>query len=114
MQVYHHCAQGHRYDFLCPNYTLFDQTTFTCRFVNTVDCLKSENHFNRNDELYVETTEQPEQETKPKEKDRHRRTQAKQLKNKPTPSNEAIENKGPKDPANEESSEVEISREKIS
>lgn len=56
-QVYHHCAIGHRYDFLCPNYTLFDQTTFTCRFVNTVDCANSANHFNRNDELYVETTE---------------------------------------------------------
>ncbi|XP_054153761.1 uncharacterized protein LOC128952391 isoform X2 [Oppia nitens] len=55
-QVYHHCASGHqRYDFLCPNYTLFDQTTFTCRFVNTVDCLNSENHFNRNNELYVTT-----------------------------------------------------------
>lgn len=56
-QVYHHCAVGHqRYDFLCPNYTLFDQTTFTCRFVNTVDCKGSENHYGRNNELYVEST----------------------------------------------------------
>ena len=56
-QVYHHCAIGHqRYDFLCPNYTLFDQTTFTCRFVNTVDCDASENHYKRNNELYVEST----------------------------------------------------------
>lgn len=56
-QVYHHCAVGHqRYDFLCPNYTLFDQTTFTCRFVNTVDCAASENHYGRNNELYVEST----------------------------------------------------------
>lgn len=54
-QVYHHCAVGHqRYDFLCPNFTLFDQTTFTCRFINTVDCLTSETHYKRNDELYVE------------------------------------------------------------
>lgn len=56
-QIYHHCAIGHRYDFLCPNYTLFDQTTFTCRFVNTVECDKSEKHFNRNDELYIEKSE---------------------------------------------------------
>ena len=56
-QVYHHCASGHqRYDFLCPNYTLFDQTTFTCRFVNSVNCLSSETHYNRNDELYVLST----------------------------------------------------------
>lgn len=57
-QIYHHCAIGHRYDFLCPNYTLFDQTTFTCRFVNTVECDKSEKHFNRNDELYIEKSEE--------------------------------------------------------
>lgn len=56
-QVYHHCASGHqRYDFLCPNYTLFDQTTFTCRFVNTVDCPRSEEHYARNNALYVEST----------------------------------------------------------
>lgn len=56
-QVYHHCASGHqRYDFLCPNYTLFDQTTFTCRFINTVDCGNSEKHYVRNNELYVEST----------------------------------------------------------
>ncbi|KAI1303125.1 hypothetical protein HDE_02386 [Halotydeus destructor] len=52
-QIYHHCAVGHRYDFLCPNYTLFDQTTFTCRFVNTVDCPKSETHYKLNHDLYV-------------------------------------------------------------
>ncbi|KAH9419438.1 hypothetical protein DERP_010650 [Dermatophagoides pteronyssinus] len=56
-QVYHHCAIGHqRYDFLCPNYTLFDQTTFTCRFINTVDCDASENHYKRNNDLYVQST----------------------------------------------------------
>lgn len=53
-QVYHHCAVGHqRYDFLCPNYTLFDQTTFTCRFVNSVNCQNSADHYARNNELYV-------------------------------------------------------------
>lgn len=83
IQVYHHCAIGHRYDFLCPNYTLFDQTTFTCRFVNTVDCLKSENHFNRNDDLYVETTEKPENNDKPnskKEKERNKRDEEEAIK----------------------------------
>ncbi|XP_053201635.1 LOW QUALITY PROTEIN: mucin-5AC-like [Panonychus citri] len=83
-QVYHHCAIGHRYDFLCPNYTLFDQTTFTCRFVNTVDCLKSENHFNRNDDLYVETTEKPENNDKKiqkeKEKERNKRDEEEAIK----------------------------------
>lgn len=54
MQIYHHCAIGNRYDFLCPNYTLFDQTTFTCRFINTVDCVGSAKHFDRNNALYIE------------------------------------------------------------
>ncbi|XP_074595302.1 uncharacterized protein LOC141850557 [Brevipalpus obovatus] len=115
-QVYHHCAQGHRYDFLCPNYTLFDQTTFTCRFVNTVDCPKSADHFNRNDELYIESTEEPDLDAKPKKEDRPKRNQSKQLKNKPTPtpSSEAKENKDPRnDSADQESGETEISREKI-
>lgn len=59
-QIYHHCAIGNRYDFLCPNYTLFDQTTFTCRFVNTVDCDGSTKHYDRNNALYVEKDkEQP-------------------------------------------------------
>lgn len=53
-QIYHHCAIGQRYDFLCPNYTLFDQTTFTCRFINTVDCDASMKHYDRNNALYVE------------------------------------------------------------
>lgn len=56
-QIYHHCAVGNRYDFLCPNYTLFDQTTFTCRFINTVDCTNSAKHFDRNNALYVEKDE---------------------------------------------------------
>lgn len=55
-QIYHHCAIGYRYDFLCPNYTLFDQTTFTCRFINTVNCGKSANFYKRNEDLYVEST----------------------------------------------------------
>lgn len=56
-QIYHHCAIGNRYDFLCPNYTLFDQTTFTCRFINTVDCDGSTKHYDRNNALYIEKDE---------------------------------------------------------
>lgn len=53
-QVFHYCHAGNRYSFLCPNYTLYDQTTFTCRFANTVDCKKSSKFYNRNDALYKE------------------------------------------------------------
>ncbi|CAG0921653.1 unnamed protein product [Notodromas monacha] len=50
--VYHHCLFGVRYDFLCANYTAFDQRTFICHFVSEVDCERSELYFSRNDELY--------------------------------------------------------------
>lgn len=63
-QIYHHCAIENRYDFLCPNYTLFDQTTFTCRFINTVNCGQSAKHFNRNNDLYVESTTPDPQESR--------------------------------------------------
>jgi len=55
-QLFHYCFGGYRYDFLCPNYTLYDQTTFTCRFINTVDCEKSTQYYQRNDALFKETT----------------------------------------------------------
>ncbi|XP_077484014.1 uncharacterized protein LOC144094037 [Amblyomma americanum] len=58
-QLFHYCFGGLRYDFLCPNYTLYDQTTFTCRFINTVECEKSEKHYDRNEALYKETTTVP-------------------------------------------------------
>lgn len=47
--------------------------------MNTVDCLKSENHFNRNDELYVETTEETDSsDVKPKlDKDKERQKREK-------------------------------------
>ncbi|XP_074042523.1 cuticular protein analogous to peritrophins 1-H isoform X4 [Leptinotarsa decemlineata] len=51
-QVYHHCLFGRRYDFLCANYTAFDQTLFNCNFVSNVDCVNSKKFWNRNDELY--------------------------------------------------------------
>ncbi|XP_072391038.1 uncharacterized protein [Diabrotica undecimpunctata] len=51
-QVYHHCLFGIRYDFLCANYTAFDQTLFNCNFVSNVDCENSKKFWNRNDDLY--------------------------------------------------------------
>ncbi|CAN8013761.1 unnamed protein product [Ixodes persulcatus] len=58
-QLFHYCFGALRYDFLCPNYTLYDQTTFTCRFINSVECEKSEKHYDRNEALYKETTTVP-------------------------------------------------------
>lgn len=57
-QLYHHCLFGTRYDFLCANYTAFDQRTFICHFVSEVDCENSSKYFKRNDALYkqAETT----------------------------------------------------------
>ncbi|CAH1123982.1 unnamed protein product [Ceutorhynchus assimilis] len=51
-QVYHHCLFGTRYDFLCANYTAFDQKTFICQFVSVVDCVNSKKFWHRNDALY--------------------------------------------------------------
>ncbi|XP_069967020.1 nucleolar and coiled-body phosphoprotein 1 isoform X2 [Bactrocera oleae] len=55
-QVYHHCVYGIRHDFLCANFTAFDQRTFICHFVSDVDCEGSKNYWNRNDDLYMATT----------------------------------------------------------
>ncbi|XP_037783142.1 proteoglycan 4-like [Penaeus monodon] len=55
-QVYHNCLFGQRYDFLCANYTVFDQKNFICHYVSEVDCVNSEKHYDRNDELYETTT----------------------------------------------------------
>ncbi|CAD7004824.1 unnamed protein product [Ceratitis capitata] len=54
-QVYHHCVYGIRHDFLCANFTAFDQRTFICHFVSDVDCEGSKNYWNRNDDLYMAT-----------------------------------------------------------
>lgn len=51
-QVYHHCLFGTRYDFLCANYTAFDQKTFICHFASEVDCKNSPKYFKRNEALY--------------------------------------------------------------
>ncbi|KAF2903758.1 hypothetical protein ILUMI_02416 [Ignelater luminosus] len=61
-QVYHHCLFGTRYDFLCANYTAFDQKTFICHFVSEVDCNNSRKYWHRNDALYqaaTTTTQKP-------------------------------------------------------
>nr|CAD7424448.1 unnamed protein product [Timema monikensis] len=55
-QVYHHCLYGTRYDFLCANFTAFDQRTFICHFASEVDCINSPKFFKRNEALYKETT----------------------------------------------------------
>uniref|UniRef100_A0A1B0GGV9 Chitin-binding type-2 domain-containing protein n=1 Tax=Lutzomyia longipalpis TaxID=7200 RepID=A0A1B0GGV9_LUTLO len=61
-QLYHHCLFGIRYDFLCANFTAFDQKTFICHFVSEVDCKNSPKYFHRNDALYeaaTTTTQKP-------------------------------------------------------
>lgn len=55
-QVYHNCLFGQRYDFLCANYTVFDQKNFICHYASEVDCAHSADHYDRNEELYVTTT----------------------------------------------------------
>lgn len=55
-QLYHHCINGMRYDFLCANYTAFDQKTFICHFASEVDCKNSPKYWFRNDNLYKATT----------------------------------------------------------
>ncbi|GBM77358.1 hypothetical protein AVEN_52728-1 [Araneus ventricosus] len=74
-QLFHYCFAGARYDFLCANYTLYDQTTFTCRFANNVDCESSAKYFYRNDDLWKEeatTTEAPAKPPKRKSRPRPR------------------------------------------
>lgn len=56
LKVYHHCLFGTRYDFLCANFTAFDQKTFICHFVSEVDCANSKKYWHRNDALYQVTT----------------------------------------------------------
>ncbi|XP_055702528.1 titin isoform X2 [Phlebotomus papatasi] len=61
-QLYHHCLFGIRYDFLCANFTAFDQKTFICHFVSEVDCKNSPKYWHRNDALYeaaTTTTQKP-------------------------------------------------------
>ncbi|XP_032596128.1 nucleolar protein dao-5 isoform X1 [Drosophila grimshawi] len=55
-QIYHHCVYGIRHDFLCANFTAFDQKTFICHFASDVDCEGSQKYWNRNDALYMATT----------------------------------------------------------
>ncbi|KAK4329516.1 hypothetical protein Pmani_000134, partial [Petrolisthes manimaculis] len=55
-QVYHNCLFNQRYDFLCANYTVFDQKNFICHYVSEVDCENSWKHYDRNNDLYETTT----------------------------------------------------------
>ncbi|KAJ6643847.1 PiggyBac transposable element-derived protein 3 [Pseudolycoriella hygida] len=55
-QLYHHCIYGIRHDFLCANFTAFDQKTFICHFVSEVNCKNSPKYWFRNDALYRATT----------------------------------------------------------
>ncbi|KAF2354560.1 Chitin binding domain [Trinorchestia longiramus] len=55
-QVYYNCLFGQRYDFLCANYTVFDQVNFICHYASEVDCASSARYYDRNEELYVTTT----------------------------------------------------------
>lgn len=54
--MYHHCLSDIRYDFLCANFTAFDQRTFICHFASEVDCANSKKYWHRNDALYKATT----------------------------------------------------------
>lgn len=73
-QLFHLCVHSLRHDFLCANYTVFDQTQFICHFVNSVNCSNSESYYDRNNELYVTTTtEIPEYEDEYEEEPRTRR-----------------------------------------
>ncbi|CAH1403356.1 unnamed protein product [Nezara viridula] len=58
-QLYHHCLFGTRYDFLCANYTAFDQKTFICHFVSEVDCANSPKYYVRNEALYKAASSAP-------------------------------------------------------
>ncbi|KAG8188355.1 hypothetical protein JTE90_022555 [Oedothorax gibbosus] len=52
-QVYHQCSDNSKQQsFLCPNGTIFNQVTFVCEWWHNVDCAKSEQHFDKNNDLY--------------------------------------------------------------
>uniref|UniRef100_A0A0N8AXN4 Cuticular protein analogous to peritrophins 1-H n=1 Tax=Daphnia magna TaxID=35525 RepID=A0A0N8AXN4_9CRUS len=58
-QVYHQCLFGQRYDFMCANFTAFDQKIFNCQFANEVDCDNSPLFYDRNEALYKEASTTP-------------------------------------------------------
>ncbi|CAL8140511.1 unnamed protein product [Orchesella dallaii] len=68
-QMFHVCTLGQKDEvqdikFLCLNGTVFDQETRVCERVDEVDCLKAEQFFDLNLDLYVDhaTTQKPEEE----------------------------------------------------
>jgi len=55
-QAFHICANGLKYDFLCPNGTIFSQMHFVCVWWNQVDCSLSETLYYLNENLYKSPT----------------------------------------------------------
>ncbi|XP_055945803.1 uncharacterized protein LOC129976323 [Argiope bruennichi] len=60
-QVFHICQPGNRKDsFLCPVGTIFNQKHFVCDWWFNVNCSETMSFYNLNNEIYKETTAQPE------------------------------------------------------
>lgn len=51
-QVFHICANGLKYDFLCPNGTVFHQKYFVCVWWNQFECNSAESLYKLNENLY--------------------------------------------------------------
>lgn len=51
-QVFHICANGLKYDFLCPNGTIFHQRYFVCVWWNQFECNTAESLYSSNENLY--------------------------------------------------------------
>lgn len=59
-QVWHWCIHsGMKYDFLCPNATVFNQQTRVCDWFYNVDCFQAESYYLNNDDLYKDTDGNP-------------------------------------------------------
>lgn len=52
-QVWHWCANGKQYSFLCPNGTVFNQYARVCDWFFNVDCPSVRNYYNVNEDLYI-------------------------------------------------------------
>jgi hypothetical protein len=71
-QLFHYCVVGVRYDFLCANFTVFDQTQFICQYVNIVNCGNSEKYYDKNNDLYEWTTTLDPEEERPRRRYKNR------------------------------------------
>lgn len=52
-KVWHWCANGKKYSFLCPNGTVFNQYVRVCDWFFNVDCPSAPNYYNVNEDLYI-------------------------------------------------------------